>query len=431
VEAVWAEALEVEPGLRRLAWRAGGMRLIAGGLLMRRRFVNSLLFAMAAAFIAADLWQGSQANLPGGTNRFAALGLLLVLAGLAPVSWWFLGPVSGSRIARFLRTGVYIGLLALIPAWDAVEEFINQSPRGRVPLLLYRTFQPGGGDGKAWARDIIFFLIVAMYAAAIVWMTSRRSRVAPTTLFIGTAAGIVLGVVMYAIAPLGLSKAATNPWLPGSDVDPLVLLAWLLVLCGPWVAACLAYSRYTASSHSPPPRNALVRQVLAAGLLANLVGALIVVVLGTGTIALMINAPWLRNWLYHGQRLQFGVAWLQPVLRGNSAGIAYSHQIAAVSDWGLLVVVCAGFLAIAVLEVGFVTLCMWGDPQMERGDPLRGDGGGEPEPLPASDGPGRRQVEAVVDSAGSVVGLMHLREVAAHPADPELVLSGRTPRQSF
>ena len=30
VEAVWAEAPEVPPGLRRLAWRAGGVRAVCG-----------------------------------------------------------------------------------------------------------------------------------------------------------------------------------------------------------------------------------------------------------------------------------------------------------------------------------------------------------------------------------------------------------------
>jgi len=49
VEAVWAEAPEVPPGLRRLAWRAGGVRLIAGEALMRGRIGSALLFAAAAA----------------------------------------------------------------------------------------------------------------------------------------------------------------------------------------------------------------------------------------------------------------------------------------------------------------------------------------------------------------------------------------------
>jgi hypothetical protein len=390
---------------------------------MRRRLVNSLLFAVAAAFIAMDLWPGSQTSFAIGTDRLTALGLVLILAGLAPLSWRFLGPVSHSRPARFLRVGVYICLLALIPAWAAVDQFIHLSPHGKVPLLLYRTFQPNGRNVSEWALDIVFFFVVAVYAAAFVWMTSRGSRVAPATLTIGSATGIVLGVVMYAIAPLGLGKGATNPWLPGSDVDALVVVAWLLVLCGPWAAACLAYSRYTASSDLPPSRNNLVRQVLAAGLLANLVGALIVVVLGTGTMALMINAPWLRDWLYHGSRLQFGVGWLQPVLRGNSDGIAYSHQIAAVSDWGPLVLLCIGFLVIAVLEVGFVVLCMWGDERVDPDDPRQGDASDEPDPRPASDQPGRWELDAGDDYVASVTGMLDIRELARYPSDSELAAS--------
>jgi hypothetical protein len=109
------------------------------------------------------------------------------------------------------------------------------------------------------------------------------------------------------LAPLGLSKDATNPWLPGSDVDPLVLLAWLLLLGGPLAAAVIADRHYTASSSSPPPAGARIRQVMAAGLLVSLSGALLVTVLGTGTTAVMLRSAWLRNWLYHDQHSLYGV----------------------------------------------------------------------------------------------------------------------------
>ena len=71
-------------------------------------------------------------------------------------------------------------------------------------------------------------------------MTARRSRVAPATLAIGTAAGIALGVVMYAVAPLGLASNATSPWLSGAAIDPVVLLAWVLLLGAPLVAGRVA-----------------------------------------------------------------------------------------------------------------------------------------------------------------------------------------------
>ena len=49
---------------------------------------------------------------------------------------------------------------------------------------------------------------------------------------------------MYAVAPLGLAKDATEPWLPGSDIDPVVALAWILLLGGPVVAGVMAGRRY-------------------------------------------------------------------------------------------------------------------------------------------------------------------------------------------
>ena len=57
----------------------------------------------------------------------------------------------------------------------------------------------------------VFLVVMAGYVAAILAVTARRSRVAPATLAIGTGAGIALGVVMYAVAPLGLAKDATEP----------------------------------------------------------------------------------------------------------------------------------------------------------------------------------------------------------------------------
>ena len=96
------------------------------------------------------------------------------------------------------------------------------------------------------------------------------------------------------------SRSATNPWLPGSEIDLLVLLAWLLLFGGPVTAALVADRRCTASGSIPPAAAARAREVLAAGLLSNRVGALLVTVLGVGTTALMLKAAWLRDWLYHG-----------------------------------------------------------------------------------------------------------------------------------
>jgi hypothetical protein len=48
VATVWAEAPEVPPGLRRLTWRAGGVRLVAREAAVMRKISGLLLFAGAA-----------------------------------------------------------------------------------------------------------------------------------------------------------------------------------------------------------------------------------------------------------------------------------------------------------------------------------------------------------------------------------------------
>ena len=47
IEAVWAEAYEVPPGLPRLAWRAGGIWIVARETLTPRWLVKVVLFAAA------------------------------------------------------------------------------------------------------------------------------------------------------------------------------------------------------------------------------------------------------------------------------------------------------------------------------------------------------------------------------------------------
>ena len=71
VEAVWAEALEVPPGLRRLAWRAGAARLMAREALMRRGIGSAMLFAVAAVAAARVGWPDSADNSATAADRSA------------------------------------------------------------------------------------------------------------------------------------------------------------------------------------------------------------------------------------------------------------------------------------------------------------------------------------------------------------------------
>jgi hypothetical protein len=100
-----------------------------------------------------------------------------------------------------------------------------------------RQVDPGARPGPG---EIALLLMTAAYLGVILFLTSRRSQVTRSTLAIGTGTGLLFGVVMYAVAPLGLTNDATDPWLPGSTADPLVTLAWILLIGGPAAAAALA-----------------------------------------------------------------------------------------------------------------------------------------------------------------------------------------------
>jgi len=224
VEAVWAEAREVPPGLRRMAWRAGGMRLLAGETLMGRGMGRATLFA-AAGLAVWGAWPGPPGSFATSVARADVITMVPLLAGLALVARRFFGSSANSRAARFLRVGTCAAILVLIAAKAAIVQFAFAPPHGGVELRLYRLINVEG-FGDSWRPEILFLGVMALYAVAILWMTSGRSQVAPATLAIGTGAGIVLGAVMYAVAPLGL-VAATNPWLPG--FNPFVVLAWILL----------------------------------------------------------------------------------------------------------------------------------------------------------------------------------------------------------
>ncbi len=367
---------------------------------MRRGIGSAMLFAVAAVVAVRAAWPGSPANSATPADRVGVITMLLLLAGLPLLARWFLGPPD-NRAARWLRAGCYAGFLALIPAGTIVGQFKSALPRGGVDLRLYRFIAEWTNRNNHWGPEIVHLVVMALYVTAILWVTSRRARIAPATLAAGTGAGIALGLVMYTVAPLGLSSAATNPWLPGSDIDPLVLLAWLLVLGGPVTAAVIADRRFTASSGSPPA-HARVRQMMAAGLLTSLSGALLVDVLGTGTIAVMLEAAWLRNWLYHGPRLLYGVQNLSSDLRTVPA-IAYSHELTGAADADVLLLMCIVFPVIAFVVTACAAVGRTDAAAAGQAGP-RGDGGGPPGPELAPDPPRGGQLTATDEDDGPADG---------------------------
>jgi hypothetical protein len=158
----------------------------------------------------------------------------------------------------------------------------------------------------------------------------------------------------------------------------LLVLAVILLAGAPLAAMIAADRCYTAPEGPAPPARGRIRQILAAGLLTSLAGALFVTVCGTGTIAAMLTAPWLRNWLYHGHPLS-GVGELRLLLRGNPAALTYSHQITAAVDAPPFLILCLAFPLIALVVTGLGVLSAWGNTATGQGGPPRG-GGGTPGP---------------------------------------------------
>jgi hypothetical protein len=126
---------------------------------------------------------------------------------------------------------------------------------------------------------------------------------------------------MFAVDPLGLQKWATDPWLPGSTADPLVALAWILLIGGPAAAAVLAARRGRGPGGAALPRNVRIGQGIAAGVLANGTAALFVSALGFGTTALMLRSTWLLHWLNHGQHLTAMAAYRYEITAGTDTNV--------------------------------------------------------------------------------------------------------------
>lgn len=289
VEGLWAEAGEAPSALGRLSWLAGSAWLIARQSVVMVRVRHVILFAAGAAVLA---WTASSeaTSFDSAVVWYLVGTTILVLAGLPRLLQRWLGPVADSRAARRLRTAAYAAIFLLILA---------------LVVMLRSKGAPGQHNPKlaslaSWSS---FLLILAGYVAVVLMVTAQRSRVGSAALLIGTGAGLVLGTVMYAIMPLGVGKYASAPWLRGSAIDPLVALAWVLLLGGPVVAALLAGWRYRDAEVALSAVDARIRQSVAAGVLATSVGSLVVSVLGPVTIALLPRWDVLARVLYPGQHL--------------------------------------------------------------------------------------------------------------------------------
>lgn len=278
-EAAWAEVAEVPAGWPRLRWLAGGLRLTVQEAVRGRRLWYPLAFAAAAAGMAWSAWSGPPGDSAIGINRTDVIVVVVVLAGLPWIIDRVRGPVADARLARLVRTGGYLAVLALVLAKSAVERVADAPPNNR------------GGPAVAWTGEAVFLVVMASYAAVILVFTARRSPVLPATVAIGTVTGIALGVLAYVLGPLGFPLRFAGPW-PARLYDAALALGVLLALCAPVTAGRAAARRAGRSL----PAGAAARQGAMAGLCSGTGAALAVAVLSTATIAILPYDTGLQHW---------------------------------------------------------------------------------------------------------------------------------------
>ena len=349
VAAVWAEAHEVQPGLARLAWRAGGLWVLVREALRPRRLGRAVLFAAAASVAVWVAWPR-----PGvghvAEGRFNAIAPVLLVAVLPLLSLRLFGPAGPSRLARSMRVLCSAAVLALVPAFTFLVVRNMLAPTRPAYLHIFCGLQdcagvvPGrSGGGPTWVGEILVLLLTIGYVGVALFLTSRRAGLTRSTLAIAAGTGLLFGVVMFAVAPLGLSNRATNPWLPGSTADPLVVLAWILLFGGPAAAVALTGWRCRGPDGVRLPYTVRVGQGVAAGVLANGIAAVFTTVLGTGAILLVLRFPWLMYWVNHGRHLTAVATYRYELNTENNAG-GYALMLMSFPVIGLLV----GYLAAVI-----------------------------------------------------------------------------------
>ena len=278
-QALQAEADQVPAGWSRLAWLVGGVRLAAREVALGRRLGYPLAFAAAAAGMAWSAWSGPPGDPAIVVNRVDVIMIAIILTGLSWAIRRARGPVAGGGLARLVRTGGYAAVLALVLVKAAVERVADAPPNNLE------------GSARAWVGEVVFLAVMAGYAAVILAFTARRSPATPATVAIGTATGAVIGVLVYALGPLGFPLRFTGPW-PARLYDAAMAVGALLALCAP-VAAGLAATR---RADRPQPAGSRWRQGAMAGLCTGAAAALVVAVLSTATIALLPYNSGLEHW---------------------------------------------------------------------------------------------------------------------------------------
>jgi len=332
-EALWAETGQVPSGWARLAWRAGGVRLIAREALLAQRAAWVAMLAGTAVWVALVAWPGPASTPATAVNRLNGVAALVMLAGLPLLVRWRFGPLAAGRLPWLLRLGAYALVLALTVAKTSIEQ-VRDNPAAVAHLPQDASVPALTGMIYVWVVQSLFLLIIAVYLAGLLVLTAQRPGVAAATRRAGTGAGLVLGAVLLAVAPVGLS----NPRLHGAASGLAWLAAVAAILALPVAAGLRAGRRCRGDGGDGGRRQAsrgLLRQGLAAGFLTSGIATLMVTALATVVIALTARTGWMLHWLYPGQPLPPARAYHYALMASLGAD-GYVVILAFVPGLGLL-----------------------------------------------------------------------------------------------
>jgi hypothetical protein len=182
-EAVLAEVDDLPAGSARVAWLGGGLWMVAREVLMRR-LMRVLAFVAGAAGMVWIGWPAQSSDSAVPINRVDVAVTVVLLAVLPRVVRHYFGPVRGGWLPRAARVGGYVVLLALMAAKAARARYGDK-------LGAYFAFVPG-----LWALEIVLLLVIACYVAGLLILTSRRIRLARSSLPIAVGVGTITALVL-------------------------------------------------------------------------------------------------------------------------------------------------------------------------------------------------------------------------------------------
>jgi hypothetical protein len=240
------------------------------------------LYALAAALGVATLGLVLASNEVSGPYKLDIVAILVLLAGLPWIARGrgLFGPPGDSQAGRVVRAGGYVFLSGLVLVVFGTLRFKSLSGYPAVPPP-----PPGVPPFDQRGEDIqlsaMFFAIVAIYTVALLFTTRKRSTVEPSTLAIAGGSGLLAGLVLCSLVPLGGFRNAGALALTNTYSVALVLVA----LAPPLLAGALA-ARWAPTERAGRKPRIGIAQGIVAGLVSGAGTALVLTVVTLATMLL-------------------------------------------------------------------------------------------------------------------------------------------------